>query len=218
MKKGISQEGLKILACVTMLIDHIGAAMFPRVMALRVIGRIAFPIYCFLLVEGSHYTKNPKKYAMRLGTGLLLSEIPFDMALFGGLTLHYQSVMVTLLLGFLMLRAVQHCTERWKQLLILGLTAVAAELLRTDYGAMGIFFIALFAYCRDIPFGLAIAGLGMAVLCIVQNPFELYALTALVPIWLYDGRKTSHSRAVQWGFYLFYPVHLTLIWLVTLLI
>ena len=78
MKKGISQEGLKILACLTMLLDHIGA-VFVRGYTLRIIGRIAFPIYCFLLVEGVLHTKNPRRYGLRLGIGLLLSEIPFDL-------------------------------------------------------------------------------------------------------------------------------------------
>ena len=79
---GLSQEGLKLVACVTMLMDHIGAVLLPQYLFLRYIGRIAFPIYCFLLAEGVHYTNNPKKYCLRLGVGTMLSEIPFDLALF----------------------------------------------------------------------------------------------------------------------------------------
>ena len=58
-KSGISQEGLKLMACVTMLIDHIGAIFFPYISWFRIIGRISFPIYCFLLAEGIHYTRSP---------------------------------------------------------------------------------------------------------------------------------------------------------------
>ena len=90
-KHGLSQEGLKLLACVTMLIDHIGATLVLRMLqtmsvrneqyyllvgiyyTMRIIGRVAFPIYCFLLVEGAYHTRNPKKYGMRLFVGMLLS-------------------------------------------------------------------------------------------------------------------------------------------------
>ena len=93
---GISQEGLKLLACITMLIDHIGATLMIRLIQetsandaslvwlyylMRIIGRIAFPIYCFLLVEGAAHTRDPKKYGLRLFVGMLLSEIPFDLSL-----------------------------------------------------------------------------------------------------------------------------------------
>ena len=71
-KQGLSQEGLKLIACVTMLIDHIGAAFVPW-MWLRMVGRIAFPIYCFLLAEGAFYTRNPRRYGARLAVGALLA-------------------------------------------------------------------------------------------------------------------------------------------------
>ena len=97
-KCGLSQESLKLIACITMLLDHIGATLVLRMVqgmpmpndqyrqlvgiyyAFRIIGRIAFPIFCFLLVEGAYRTRNPKKYGLRLFIGMLLSEIPFDLA------------------------------------------------------------------------------------------------------------------------------------------
>ena len=94
-KSGLSQETLKIIACVTMLIDHVGATVvesqflvtpsdgiYYLYFAMRIIGRVAFPIYCFLLAEGAHYTHDPRKYALRLFIGALLSEPGFDFALF----------------------------------------------------------------------------------------------------------------------------------------
>lgn len=117
-RKGLSQEGLKLIACLTMLIDHIGAVFVPGYYlyySMRIIGRIAFPIYCFLLAEGFHYTRSPGKYALRLTIGMVLSEIPFDLALEGRLTLAYQSVMVTLLLGLLAAWAMEKCGSWWKR-------------------------------------------------------------------------------------------------------
>ena len=76
-----------------------------------------FPIYCFLLAEGAHYTHNPRKYALRLFIGALLSEPGFDFALFGGWTWENQSVMVTLLLGFGMVELMKKCPKYWMKLL-----------------------------------------------------------------------------------------------------
>ena len=129
-KSGLSQETLKIIACVTMLIDHVGATVvesqffvtpfdgiYYLYFAMRIIGRVAFPIYCFLLAEGAHYTHNPRKYALRLFIGALLSEPGFDIALFGGWTWENQSVMVTLLLGFGMVELMKKCPKYWMKLL-----------------------------------------------------------------------------------------------------
>lgn len=247
--KGISQEGLKLIACVTMLIDHIGATLIIRLltgcpadapeyvwlywlyMGMRIIGRIAFPIYCFLLVEGSERTRNPKKYALRLFMGMLLSEIPFDLAFsptwlsyewhwwtpFAGFNPTSNSVMMTLLLGFGMLMCMQRVKGFWRVAVILPFY-ILAEQLGTDYAGMGIALIAVFALTREREHGKLLC----VVLCalLMNSGFknleifgiwinmEIFALAALIPIFCYDGRKLTTSRAVQWGFYLFYPVHI----------
>lgn len=228
MKKGISQEGLKILACLAMLLDHIGA-VFVRGYALRIIGRIAFPIYCFLLVEGVLHTKNPRRYGLRLGIGLLLSEIPFDLLFFGALTLKYQSVMVTLVVGFLMLLLMQRIPYQWLKYGLVLPFAYAAEWLHCDYGGWGIAMIAMFALTRDLPFAWLPQLSAMAIICYCMDsliipigpariPIEMFALLAMLPISLYRGRKHTDRRWVQWCFYLFYPVHLTVLYLIQILI
>lgn len=222
-QRGLSQEGLKIIACVTMLIDHIGAVLFPQRILLRMIGRIAFPIYCFLLAEGAHYTKNPGKYALRLGIGVLLSELPFDLAFSGGWSWGYQSVMVTLLLGFLALV----CMERTENILLKVLAAlpfaVLAEVFKTDYGASGVALIAMFGLTRTAPKWVRFLGVLLVLALIpsvsiriggIRLSVELLAIFAMAPIFCYSGKKLSSSRGMQWAFYLFYPVHLTVIWLI----
>lgn len=224
MKKGISQEGLKILACLTMLLDHIGA-VFVRGYALRIIGRIAFPIYCFLLVEGVRHTKNPRRYGLRLGIGLLLSEIPFDLLFFGALTLKYQSVMVTLVVGFLMLLLMQRIPQIWLKCILVLPFALLAEWLHSDYGGWGIVMIALFALIRHLPMSWLPQLTGMAVICYcmdslvipigrIRIPIEMFALFSMLPIGLYRGRKHIYCRLVQWCFYSFYPVHLMILYLI----
>jgi len=224
-KMGLSQEGLKILACAVMLTDHVGAVLLPQSFVLRMIGRIAFPIFCFLLAEGAHYTRNPQKYALRLAIGAAVSELPFDYALFGGLTLDYQSVMLTMLLGFGALMAMGKVDRLYLKCLAILPFALAAELLRTDYGGGGILLIALFGLTRELPHRTLWQTVGMVALCQLVMPglvmiqvgaigigVEVLAVLAMVPIALYTGEKHSHSVAVQWGFYLFYPVHLAALW------
>ena len=241
MKKlSVSQEGLKLIASITMLIDHVGAtlvyamylsawnagdyavsnSLVPVYQAMRVIGRIAFPIYCFLLVEGFHHTRDVKKYISRLAVGMVLSEIPFDMAFSGYIDWESSSVMVTLLLGCLMMLAMGRVKGFWKAAVILPFF-LAAEWLRTDYAGNGIAIIAMLALTRGLPREKLWRTLGFVVLLWfgaavqvgpVEVPIELFGLAALVPIFAYDGRKLTRNKWVQWGFYLFYPVHLFVLW------
>lgn len=231
-KKIFSQEGLKIIACVTMLLDHIGAVFMPSIVnynlyyALRIVGRLAFPIYCFLLAEGVAHTKNPVKYGLRLFVGILLAEIPFDLALFGRFTWDHQSVMVTLFLGFGMALIIQKL-DRTKLVPVIAF-AFLAELFRTDYGAWGVGMIALFVLTRERKDRNMIQMLMLAAICYLMNsasvpifgirlPIELFAVLALIPIFLYTGKKSTGSKAVQTMFYLFYPVHLLVLYMITLL-
>lgn len=217
--RGLTQEGLKLIACVTMLVDHIGAVLVPA-MGLRIVGRLAFPIYCFLLAEGMARTRDVRKYGIRLAIGAVLSEVPFDLLLFGGLTWAHQSVMVTLLLGYLMTLWIRKADGA--KLVPVIVCAVAAELLGTDYGAMGVAMIALFVLTRERADKLPLQIVGLAMICwmiggagwqigTVFVPVQIFGVLAMVPIWLYKGGKATVSRAVQWAFYLFYPVHLALL-------
>ena len=229
-QKGLPQEVLKLIACVTMLVDHFGHAIVPGLpvphmvelyYACRIIGRIAFPIYCFLLVEGMRRTRNPQKYILRLGIGVLLAEIPFDLLFEGGFSWEYQSVMVTLTLGALMLYCMRKTEKKWWKLLMVLPFAVLAELAKCDYGGWGIAMIAVFALLDRFPLqfvgvllvAAAMPSAGITVFGVFFS-CELAALLAMLPIGFYSGRKLTYNRALQWGFYLFYPVHLLILWLI----
>lgn len=225
-RKGISQEGLKFLACATMLLDHTGMVLFPGRQIFRMVGRLAFPIYCFLLAEGAHYTRNPARYALRLTIGALLSELPFDLACSGGWDWGSQSVMVTLLIGFLMLECMKRTELLPVQILTVVPFAALAEVCRTDYGASGVVLIAIFWLTRRskpwLRTLLVFAGLlsvpsARIMVFDVGFSMELLGIFAMVPILLYSGTKRSYAKPLQWAFYLFYPVHLTLLWLIKVL-
>lgn len=225
---GFSQETLKLIACVSMLIDHIGAVLVP-LRVLRVIGRLAFPIFCFLLAEGSVRTHNPEKYAIRLGIGVVLSELPFDLAFFHGWTWEHQNVMLTLLLGFLALESMKYFRNpMWKILAALPFAA-AAQFIHTDYGGRGVLLIAMFGIVRGMKWEGVLQFLGMILICGIlfgarigpggiTIPTELFAVGAIVPIRLYNGQKRYNSKAMQWAFYLFYPAHIGILWLIKTLL
>lgn len=224
-KRGLSQEGLKLIACLTMLLDHIGATLVPWIW-LRVVGRIAFPIYCYLLTEGVCYTKNEKRYGIRLLIGAVLAEIPFDLLFYGRLTLQHQSVMITLLLGLVYLSICRRIRKDSHKILLMLPFVIIAELLGTDYGGWGVAMVALFLLTRNSKNRKLIQVIGMAVLCwmiggysfnfgIVEIPLQLFGVAAMVPIFCYTGRKATGNVWVQWMFYLFYPVHLLILLLIT---
>ena len=234
-KKILPQEVLKLIACIAMLIDHFGASILLELQipqmaqiyyACRIIGRMAFPIYCFLLAEGMRHTRNPLKYILRLGIGILLAELPYDFLFEGGFTWAHQSVMVTLTLGAVMILCMQKTDKKWLKILLVVPFAVLAEICKCDYGAGGIVMIAVFALFDRLP--IQILGLwlvnrellstsAVTVFGLVLR-IQSLALLALIPISLYNGKKLSHSKTIQWGFYLFYPVHLLILWMILLLI
>lgn len=240
-KRGLSHEGLKSIACLTMLLDHIGAILITAVIrqangpvspelawlyySLRCIGRTAFPIFCFQLTEGAFHTKHPAKYALRLALGAVLAEIPFDLAFYGGPTWEHANVMVTLLLGFGMIQCMKK-VEGFRKLPMILPFYYAANLLHTDYSGKGILIIAMFALTREMKHRNLLQLLGLILLSNgkayhIRN-IPIYTdrckLLSLLPIFAYDGRKRSHSKVLQWSFYLFYPVHILLLYLLKILL
>ena len=233
-QKNLSQEALKLIACITMFIDHFGHAIVPELAVpymvelyyvCRIIGRIAFPIYCFLLSEGMRHTRSPLKYIGRLAVGILLAELPFDILFEGGISWEYQSVMVTLTLGAVMLWCMGKTEKKWLKVLFVVPFAILAELCKSDYGGWGIVMIAVFALFDRITgqiIGLLLVNLMMNSAAIplfgLRLSVQLFAVLAMIPIGLYGGRKRTHNKAVQWGFYLFYPAHILLLWMILLIL
>ena len=198
---------LKLIAACTMFIDHMGHTLFPTVLWLRCIGRLAFPIFCFLIAEGCVYTRDRRKYALRLLVFALLSEVPFDLMVGGTVWYPYsQNVLWTLLAGALICWCVDWALRKKTPaaFLLTGAAVAAAfcllELAGTDYRGWGMLLVVLF-------FSIGIMG-GVSI--------ELWSLAALLPLWLYNGRRGYSNRAVQYGFYAFYPVHILILSLIAL--
>ena len=221
-RRGLSGTALKYIACITMLIDHIGAsciegsfsvvpaALSALDLVLRLIGRLAFPIFCFLLVEGFQHTHDIRRYVSRMFLFGLVSELPFDLAFYRmPFYWAHQNVYWTLALGLLALAGIKHFetdtgASTLKGMLCMLACAVAAELLHTDYGAIGVALIAALYLTRASRKQQCIIGAFMML-------YELTAPLAFVLIWFYTGQRGRCSKALQRGFYLFYPVHLALL-------
>lgn len=224
---GISGSTLKMIAIITMFIDHTGAIVLRSLLnnpvftadlerrALagslyslsRDIGRLAFPIFCFLIVEGFLHTRNAKKYSERLALFAVISEIPFDLALKGNWYFpEKQNVYFTLLIGLLVIMGIAWITENGTKNLFLSLIPIiagmyAACLIDTDYSYKGVFLIAVLYLMRYSRLYQCIGGAAAV-------SWELPAPLAFIPVYLYNGRR---GRQVKYFFYWFYPLHLLLL-------
>lgn len=193
---------LKLLAMLAMTADHIGAVFFPEIPLLRWIGRLAMPVLCFFIGEGLRHTRSPRRYLLRLTGFALLSELPFDLAFYGGIEWGHQNVYFTLALGLLALWAIQsRGMEGW----LLALTAaLAAELLGCDYGMYGVLLILLldrFHRARSEQ----LAGAALLNLAFFGLQTQTLSLIALPLLWLYNSKRGRDDRRL---FYLYYPAHL----------
>lgn len=221
---------LKLIAACTMLIDHVGYVLFSDALWLRCIGRIAFPLFCFLMAEGCVYTRDRRKYALRLLVFALLSEIPFNLMNTGTpWDLSHQNVLWTLLAGALLCWLVDWALQKRTApgLVLTGAVMAAAfcllELANTDYGGWGTLLVVMFYAVRRAPSGTVSKmtaqtfGLAFFSIAIMGGvSVELWSLAALIPIWLYNGQRGFSPKAVQYGFYAFYPVHILVLSLIAM--
>lgn len=210
-----SSSTLKLIALVTMFIDHFGLAIvywsdsrIPYYQLCRNIGRIAFPIYCFLLVEGFFHTRSRLRYAASLLIFAILSEIPFNLVLGARLWLpEYQNVFFTLLFGLLAIWAMEKLRKKHTLLMLLpaACAMAAAYLMQTDYDFKGVLLIIILYLFRERPLPRFVCG----ALCLY---WEWKAIFAWIPITLYNGeRGWLKGPVLKYLFYVFYPVHLLLL-------
>jgi len=234
----MTSMGLHVLAMTCMLMDHLWATVMPGDHRwMTCVGRLAFPIFAFLTVEGFFYTKNLKRYTGRMLLFALLSEIPFNLMLTGSVAYPFhQNVLWCFLLGLVLMawnEKMKATGKLWLQLC----TAVGTFLLGTligmftfiDYGSAGIQMVLLFYFFRGrnwwnyaaqlagmIYINKEIGGLiyefelfGRS----ISFPQQCFAVFALIPIWLYRGKQGPHNKVLQMIYYAFYPVHILILWM-----
>lgn len=208
---------LKIIALTTMIIDHYGAIFQGNIMVFRMIGRIAFPIYCFLLVEGYFHTSDVKIYAKRLLIFALISEIPFDLAFFNKIGFMHQNIFFTLFIGLIAIHTLEKNREKYnfnKNAVIIS-TCIIAVIFAVDYNAMGIIYIIAFYYTRnyDKLKKLKYVGLIMLIINFTSSLLQQLSLLALPILYTYDGKLGPKNKILQIAFYAAYPLHLFLFYI-----
>lgn len=222
--RGLDGGALKGIAAALMLTDHVGAILLPEVLALRCVGRLAFPIFAFFIAEGYAHTRDFGRYFRRLAILAVVSEIPFNLENGAVFDLTRQNVLFTFCLALLTLRGLEALGRergfgRWAGCgLVLAAGFAAGELLRTDYGGWGVVTVALLQLCRDGKYAklwlllamAAVNGLGMGSLTMPvfggEMPIQIFAVAALPVIWLYNGQVGP--KGLRRAFYVFYPAHL----------
>lgn len=216
---------LKIIAILSMLVDHVGYVFFPEQMGWRVIGRLAFPIFAFLIAEGFQKSSNCNKYLVRLFLFALISEIPFDWAFNGEpVVWTHQNVLFTFSLAIIGLLVYQRLQSKigesaW---LVAGLIALLGDIGHTDYGFIGIVMVYAFYFFRQSFTKQAVAVIVLNLFfCInsgllshisIYTTIQLVANFSLVPIYFYNQQK---GPSLKYFFYLFYPGHLALLAFIT---
>lgn len=236
--KKVTGSGLKWIAMVSMLLDHIGAVLVVALfrltapttaigqwccrnreilamlyMPLRRVGRLAFPIYCLLLVEGFSHTRSVPKYALRLAIFAIISEIPFDLAFNTLPDFSSNNVFFTLLTGLMCIWGIDTIQKRFPALKYPGAVlctvlsfCLAEFLFQSDYGGIGVLAITLMYLLQKQP-ALAFTA-GTCMLCF-HGTIEFWALLALPAVCLYNGQR---GRKMKVGPYIFYPGHLLILW------
>lgn len=227
--KIFSGSALKRIAILSMFIDHAALVLlywgilYPNLpiiegtsidtvykvyKLMRNIGRIAFPIFCFLLVEGFTHTSNRKKYALRLLLFACISEIPFDLAVSNTLfDPNTCNVFITLVLGLLTIWTMDHFREKVPmQILLALLGCYLAYRINSDYDYRGIILIVLLYYFRYDRSLQSFAGA-------ISLYWEWPAMFAFIPISMYNGTR-GISR--KYFFYIFYPAHLLMLYMIKL--
>ena len=234
--KGLNSNVLKIIACICMLIDHITYLWVPKYdpngwmnvsvkfLVGRSIGRSAFMIFSFLLVEGFFKTKNRAKYIIRMLVVALITEPIFDY-MCGRLNSVSFYVLQNILFSFVLALAAMYVLEIIKKkyfiianlkynlfsVLVCIVAVTAAHFLRLDYGVVGIALILIFYFMRDMKRSyLVLMVILWTIGCLfLEYQLEWAGLIALIPISMYNGERGSKN--LKWFFYVFYPLHMLIL-------
>lgn len=219
---GLTGNQLKLIALISMTCDHVGLQLFPNVLLLRIIGRLALPIFAYMIAEGCRYTRNRKKYLLRMASLALLCQVVYFFAM-GSL---YQCILVTFSLSICLIYALdglQAHPGTAARLLALGtLTAVFVLCVvlpdflpgfEIDYGLMGVLLPVLIYFGKPSHHFLLA---GLILLCLGTGGIQWWSLCAIPLLGMYNDQRGKYNIGKL--FYIYYPVHLVVIYGLSLLL
>ena len=231
MKKCLSNFDLKLIAIITMTIDHIGVVFgTPFYNLLRAVGRLSFPIFAFLLTEGYVHTKSFSKYFLRLLVLALISEVIYDYVFFGSfIYIGANNIFFTLALGlltlFLLDKSKGLINRYFKDkvdlfiilpityLLIIVIMGLMGEFLNFSYGMLGILVISFFYLFKD-NFALIVISVSLSTL-ILGEGMQYFSVFSLILIYFYNKKLGKKCKVF---FYLYYPLHILVLGVIRMLI
>lgn len=217
---------LKIIAVVSMLVDHIGAYLFPDILIFRIIGRIAFPIFAYFIAEGWKKTRSKKKYFFMLVIFAVISQIPYFLL--------RRNLELNILFTFILSIALIYFIEKYKNNSILSMLGLAGIFLISvighifgiiDYGIIGILIPAIIYFVSNknlsfLFFGISLCLIPLEIYLLdsitFQNSIQFFSLLSLFLLYLYNGEKGKIN--LKYFFYIFYPLHLLVIYIIKILI
>lgn len=227
LKTNLDTNFIKLIAIISMTVDHIGNAFFPEYPIFRWIGRLAFPLFCYCLTVGMLYTHSIKNYLLRLGAFALISQ-PFWVLAFNSDdiagNIFNLNIFFTLAVSLLAAWGLKE-----KQWWLFAAGVILLNVINFDYAMTGLILMMIFYFCRNKPrLGALLYTLSYlpALSGSMEDPlalrlgghaigFEIFALLALPFIYF---RTKSGLRISKWFFYLYYPAHLFLIFLIQRLV
>lgn len=217
---------LKLIAAVTMLLDHAGILLFPGIALFRILGRLAYPIYAYMVAEGCRYTRNKLRYFLLVfGMGAACQIVYY---FFSGDT--YLNILLTFSCSIALIYALQasYAAKTWQKQALWSILFCAGfltvygldQLITIDYGFWGVMapvFVS-FAYLRKFPHWMSVLLLGVALLLLGADlgGIQHYALLSIPLLLLYSGKRGKYS--MKYFFYIFYPVHLVVLQGIAMLI
>ena len=219
---------IKIIAAASMLIDHMGLLLFPQYRFMRILGRLAFPLYAFCIAEGFYYTRDRKRYFLQifvLGLACQLVYFIADGSMYLGVLIAFSlSILLMWTLdGVKKALAAKDGTMKAAAIFVLSLAAVAAlcHFMTVDYGFVGI-LLPVLAFASDKKWvRLGLFSLGLAALCAVIQvsgglDVQWWAMAALPLLALYNGKPGKYR--MKYFFYIFYPAHMAVLYLIAMFV
>ncbi|MCL2164257.1 MAG: conjugal transfer protein TraX [Oscillospiraceae bacterium] len=223
----MSTFNLKLLAITAMFVDHAGVMLIPEGTPLyflfRIIGRVAFPIFAFLIVEGYFHTRNISKYMTRLALFAVISEIPYNLLMSGNILYpEGQNVFFTLLAGLAAIGVYQKFKDKSLYAVLITLALLfAVEFAHTDYASFGVVTTLLFYTFRKnrLRAAIIVGALNIlyGLLGVITSPaaiIQAFAAVSILPIYLYNGEK---GPSLKYFFYAFYPAHILALYIIAFL-
>ena len=218
----LSGNQLKIIAAICMTIDHIGLMLFPHCLILRIIGRVAMPLFAYMIAEGCRYTKNRTRYLSGIVTLAAVVQIIYYFALHS----LYQCILVTFALSIGLIYAADYAinkrrTAAWFPFVLVLATAVflarvLPRLLRgtdfaIDYGIWGVLLPVGVYFGKNKKQQLWLCGIGLALLTATYGSLQAFSFLALPLLMLYSGERGRMK--MKYFFYIYFPAHLVVLWL-----